>query len=125
MSELRDPILRLVPRPTDVNINGHVYGGWLLDYMDASAGIFVRKAFGRAATVAADGIRFLTPVKRGDIVSLYGAIEKRGRTSITIRIEATAWREQSREEMVVAEGLFTFVALDDNDRPRELAPETA
>ena len=115
----RDPVLRVVPRPGDINANGHIFGGWVVSQMDIAAGIVAsREAQGAVATVAIQGMEFIAPILLQDVVSVYAWVERIGRTSIVIRIEVFAARRRGREEVKVTEGLFTFVALDENHRPR-------
>ncbi|HEY1603963.1 MAG TPA: acyl-CoA thioesterase [Allosphingosinicella sp.] len=114
-----EPILRVVPRPGDINANGHIFGGWVLSQMDIAAGIVAaREAQGPVATVAIEAMEFIAPVLLQDIVSVYARIERIGRTSIGIRIEVIASRDRGARQEKVTEGLFTFVALDANHRPR-------
>ena len=121
------PVLRTVPHPGDINANGHIFGGWVLSQMDIAGGIISRRAAqGPVATVAIEAMEFIAPVLLGDVVSVYGAIERRGRTSLAIRIEVIATRGDDDETQVkVTSGLFTFVALDDQHRPRPLPDATA
>ena len=115
----REPILRLVPRPADINANGHIFGGWVLSQMDIAAGIVAsREADGPVATVAIQAMEFIAPILLHDLISVYAGVEKIGRTSIRIRIEVVASRARGKEEVKVTEGVFTFVALDENNRPR-------
>jgi acyl-CoA thioesterase YciA len=115
----REAILRVVPRPGDINANGHIFGGWVLSQMDIAAGIVAaREAEGSVATVAIQSMEFIQPILLHDIVAVYAWVERIGRTSIKIRIEVFASRNRGREEVKVTEGLFTFVALDENHRPR-------
>lgn len=119
----RDPILRVVPRPADINANGHIFGGWVLSQMDIAGGIIAgRIAQGPVATVAIETMEFIAPILLRDIISLYATIERRGRTSLAIRLEVIATRDGGRTEERVTEGVFTFVALDENHRPRPLPP---
>jgi acyl-CoA thioesterase YciA len=115
----REPILRVVPRPADINANGHIFGGWVLSQMDIAAGIVAsREADGPVATVAIDAMEFVAPILLHDIISVFAHIERIGRTSIAIRIEVVASRNRGKDQVKVTEGLFTFVALDENSRPR-------
>ena len=117
--EKRDPILRVVPRPGDINANGHIFGGWVLSQMDIAAGIIAaREADGPVATVAIEAMTFIAPILLNDLISVYAGVERIGRTSIAIRIEVIASRDRGRQEVKVTEGLFTFVALDENHQPR-------
>ncbi len=119
------PILRVAPRPMDINSNGHIFGGWVLSQMDIAGGIVAgRAAHGRTATVAIESMEFIAPILLSDIISVYATIERRGRTSIAIRLDVIASRERGAEEVKVTSGVFTFVALDDDFRPRPLPPET-
>ena len=116
---LRDPVLRVAPRPHDINSNGHIFGGWILSQMDIAAGIVAaREADGPVATVAVDAMEFIAPILVHDIISVYAHVERIGRTSIAIRIEVIASRDRGKAEVKVTEGLFTFVALDEDQRPR-------
>lgn len=117
------PLVRVMAMPADANPNGDIFGGWLLAQMDLAGGnLAVRRARGRCATVAVDGMVFHEPVFVGDEVSCYGEIVKTGRSSITIRIEA--WRRNlaSGEVRKVTQAIFTYVALGEDRRPRALPP---
>jgi acyl-CoA thioesterase YciA len=118
-----DPILRVVPGPADINANGHIFGGWVLSQMDQAGGILAgRISQGPCATVAIEKMEFIAPILMRDIISVYASLERRGRTSMVIRVEVIATRERGQLDVPVTEGLFTFVALDENHRPRELPP---
>ncbi len=117
----RDPVLRVVPAPADINANGHIFGGWVLAQMDIAGGILAsREAQGPVATVAIEAMTFITPILLRDVISVYAHVERRGRTSLGIRIEVMATRGRGAVEVKVTEGLFTFVALDAEHRPRPL-----
>jgi acyl-CoA thioesterase YciA len=116
-----DPVLRVVPGPTDINANGHIFGGWVLSQMDIAGGIVAaRVAKGATATVAIEAMEFIAPILMRDIISVYAHVERRGRTSMAIRIEVIATRDRGQQEVKVTEGLFTFVALDGDHRPRAI-----
>jgi acyl-CoA thioesterase YciA len=115
----REPILRVVPRPGDINANGHIFGGWVLSQMDIAAGIVAsHRAQGPVATVAIEAMEFIAPIQLHDLISVYATVERIGRTSIAIRVEVVASRERGQAAVKVTDGLFTFVALDENHRPR-------
>ena len=115
----REPILRVVPGPTDINANGHIFGGWVLSQMDIAGGIAAsRRANGPVATVAIEGMHFIAPIHVRDVISVYAEVDRVGRTSMGVRIEVIATRNRGATEVKVTEGLFTFVALDDDYRPR-------
>ena len=120
MTELnREPVLRIVPGPTDINANGHIFGGWVLSQMDIAAGIVAsQRANGPVATVAIEAMKFITPIHIRDIISVYAGVERVGRTSMAVRIEVVATRDRGKTDIKATEGLFTFVALDSNNRPR-------
>ncbi|HEX8468914.1 MAG TPA: acyl-CoA thioesterase [Allosphingosinicella sp.] len=122
MSEAKsEPILRVVPRPGDINANGHIFGGWVLSQMDIAAGIVAsRRADGPVATVAIEAMEFIAPILLQDIISVYARIERTGRSSMAIRIEVVADRDRGSRQVKVTEGVFTFVALDPGNRPRPL-----
>jgi acyl-CoA thioesterase YciA len=115
----REPVLRVVPGPSDINANGHIFGGWVLSQMDIAGGIAAsRRAQGPVATVAIERMEFIAPIHLRDIVSVYSEVERVGRTSMAVRIEVIATRDRGATEVKVTEGLFTFVALDADHRPR-------
>jgi acyl-CoA thioesterase YciA len=116
--------LRAVAMPADANPNGDIFGGWLLSQMDLAGGtVAVRRARGRVATVALTGMTFHLPVFIGDEVSCHAEIVKTGRTSITIMVESWARRRISGDRIKVTHGLFTYVAIDSDRRPRPLPSE--
>ena len=120
-TDRRDPILRVAPRPADINANGHIFGGWVLAQMDIAGGIIAGKICqGACATVAIEKMEFIAPILLRDIVSVYGWLERRGRTSMAIRLEVIATRDRGDQQVKVTEGLFTFVALDEQHKPRAL-----
>jgi acyl-CoA thioesterase YciA len=117
----REPILRVVPGPTDINANGHIFGGWVLAQMDIAGGIVAsQRANGPVATVAIEGMKFITPIHLRDLISVYASVERVGRTSMGVRIEVVATRDRGKTDIKVTEGLFTFVALDEQHRPRSV-----
>lgn len=123
MSGTRDPILRVVPEPQDINTNGHIFGGWVMSMMDRAGGIYAPRLSGtRCATVAVEAMTFHAPILMGDLISLYASTERRGRTSLAVRLDVVAERGQTRGEVVqVTTGVFTFVALGEDMRPTPLA----
>lgn len=123
LSAVRDPVLRTVPQPSNINANGHIFGGWVLSQMDVAGGIIAaREAQGPVATVAIEAMEFIEPILLHDIISIYAEVKRRGRTSLAIGLDVIASRGRGREEIRVTSGLFTFVALDDNHRPKPLPP---
>ncbi len=123
MNERKDPILRVVPQHRDINSNGHIFGGWVLSQMDIAGGIIAGNVCqGACATVAIEAMEFIAPILVRDVISIYGRVVKRGRTSLAIKLEVVATRDRGASEVKVTEGLFTFVALDENHRPRPLPP---
>ncbi|MFG1416907.1 acyl-CoA thioesterase [Xanthobacter sp. V0B-10] len=118
------PVIRTIAMPADTNPSGDIFGGWLMSQMDLAAGnVAARRSRGRAATVAVEAISFLSPVLVGDEVSLFAALEKAGRTSMRIVVEAWRRARDSEETTKVTEAVFTFVAIDAAGRPRALPPE--
>jgi len=117
----RQPTIRTLPTHSNINSNGHIFGGWILSQMDMAAGIeAIRFAGGPVATVAINAMKFHAPVNIGDWMSVYTDITKTGRTSITIHIVVTVVGRGEEKETMVTEGDFVFVALDENHRPLEL-----
>ena len=110
--------------PRDVNTNGDIFGGWVLSQMDIAAGIVGgARAQGRVATVAVDAMKFIRPVKVGDVLCIYAEIERVGRTSMGIAIEAWVLRDRRGARQKVTEAIFTFVAIDEEGKPPEVAGE--
>src|ERR1700722_7012837 len=117
--ETREPALRAIAMPADANPNGDIFGGWILSQMDLAGGNLARRrAQGRVATVAITGMSFHLPVFIGDEGSCYAEVVKTGTTSITVRIESWARRGLSGERLKVTEGIFTYVAIGPDHRPR-------
>jgi acyl-CoA thioesterase YciA len=112
--------LRTLAMPADTNPNGDIFGGWLLSQMDMAGGLAAKqRSKGRIVTIAIDGMTFYQPVRVGDVVCCYADVEKVGRTSMKIRIQAWCLRQAVDAERVkVTEGVFTFVAIDENGKPR-------
>jgi len=110
--------LRTLAMPADTNQNGDIFGGWLLGQMDIAGGIFVGKSFGqRSVTVAIEAMTFRKPVYVGDVVSVYTDTERVGRTSITVRVEAWVARRNDAQMILVTDGTFTYVAIDEHGKP--------
>lgn len=114
--------LQTIAMPKDTNANGDIFGGWLVSQMDLAAGIASKKiSRGRSATVAIKDVTFISPVGVGAMVSCFTEIVKTGRTSISIKVDV--WASDiniEAERRVVADGLFVFVAIDDDGKPRKL-----
>ena len=120
----QNPAIRTIAMPADTNPAGDIFGGWLMAQMDLAAGnTAARVARGRSATIAVDGIQFLKPVSVGDEVTLFAELESIGRTSMKIKVEAWRRPRDGDETEKVTEALFTFVALDQDGRPRSI-PES-
>lgn len=123
---VQEPVIRVTAMPADANAYGDIFGGWLMSLMDMGAGLIAaRHSRGRAVTVAMDGMQFLLPVKVGDEVSVYGTLSRVGRTSMVIAIEA--WRRNRHQDLAnkVTEATFTFVAVDEDGKPRPVGQELA
>ena len=109
---------RTLTMPADTNPNGDIFGGWLLSQMDIAGGIYSGKvAKGRTVTVAIDSMEFHLPVHVGDVICCYVDEIKRGNTSVTLRIEAWTVSSFDEERKLVTEGVFTYVAIDENRKP--------
>lgn len=117
------PALRTLAMPADANVNGDIFGGWVLAQMDLAGAVpAAARARGRIATVAIEAMRFHKPVFVGDLVSCYARILRCGNTSLTVAVETWAKRHLSTEEVRVTEGTFVYVAIDEQRRPRVLPP---
>ncbi len=119
MSEARIPAIRVTAMPADANAYGDIFGGWIVSLIDNAAWLAAaRRAKVRAVTIAIDGMVFHAPVKVGDEVSVYAEIERVGRTSMTIAVEAWRRARHLEEEIKVTDAKFTFVAVDEGGHPR-------
>jgi len=121
----REPVLRVVPMPADVNQHGDIFGGWIMAQVDIAGGVVAaRQARGRVATVAVNSFTFKQPVLVGDLVSFFAEITKVGRTSVTVAVEVFAQRNPGDLVTVkVTEASLTYVAVGADRRPRPVSPE--
>jgi acyl-CoA thioesterase YciA len=119
----REAVIRTIAMPSDTNPAGDIFGGWLMSQMDLAAGnAAARRARGRCATIAVDGIVFLSPVHVGDEISVYADLLTVGRTSMKFKVEAWRRSRDGDESIKVTEAVFTFVAIDTGGRPRPVPP---
>lgn len=118
----QEPVLRVMPMPTDSNIHGDVFGGWIMAQVDIAGAIPAsRRAAGRVATIAVNSFLFKQPVFVGDLLSFYAKIVKTGTTSITVEVDVYAQRQRLDAEVVkVTEATLTYVATDEARRSRPL-----
>lgn len=118
----RIPELRVLPMPSDANVYGDVFGGWIMAQVDIAGSLpAVRRANGRVATIAVNSFLFKQPVFVGDLLSFYADIVKLGNTSITVRVEVYAERNRLQAHCVkVTEAMLTYVATDEHRKPRPL-----
>lgn len=118
-----DLTVRTVAMPADTNANGDIFGGWVLSQMDQAGGIAgVDRAQGRVVTVALDAMTFIRPVRVGDVLCVYTRVSHVGRTSMKIEVEAWARRFRTAIRERVTRATLTFVAIDDEGRPRPIQP---
>lgn len=119
------PHLRTVAMPRDANPSGAIFGGWTLSQMDlAGAIVAAERAGGRVATVAVEAMKFLRPIEVGDEVSCFAEVVETGEHSIGVRIETWArTRGGGAEAEKVTEGVYTYVALGEDGKPREIDDE--
>jgi acyl-CoA thioesterase YciA len=119
------PAIRITAMPADTNFHGDIFGGWLMSMMDLAAGsVAARRSAGRAVTAAIDAVAFHHPVHVGDEVSVYATVTSVGRTSMRIAVEA--WQRDRAGERIakVTQACFTFVAIDEDRKPRPVPKET-
>ena len=109
--------------PADTNANGDIFGGWVMSRMDqAGDAAGVERARGRVVTITVEAMKFIRPVRVGDVLEVYTVVESIGRTSMVIHVEAWARRFQTQIHEKVTDANFTFVAIDDNGKPRPIPP---
>jgi len=119
----REPLIRVIAMPADTNPSGDIFGGWLMAQMDLAAGNLAHRiAKGRCVTAAVDGMAFLSPVHVGDEVSFFAELLSMGRTSMKIVVEAERRTRFETDTIPVTKATFTFVALDDDRKPRPINP---
>ncbi len=118
----KELVLKVIPMPADCNANGDIFGGWVMAQVDLAGSVLpARRAQGRMATVAVNEFIFKQPVRIGDLLSFYSEITRVGRTSITVRVEVYAERIRSQGSYIkVTEAQLTYVAIDDDGKPRVL-----
>lgn len=116
--------LRTLAMPADVNVNGDIFGGWVLAQMDIASGIIAAaRAQGRVATIAVDAMKFIRPVKVGDVLCVYAQVNSVGTTSMRIGLEAWVLRGRHGVREKVTEAVFTYVAIDDEGGKRPVPDE--
>ena len=118
----QDLVLKMIPMPGDCNANGDIFGGWVMAQVDMAGSVLpARYTQGRMATVAVNEFIFKQPVRVGDILSFFSKVVRIGRTSITVKVEVFAERFRSQGSYIkVTEALVTYVAIDEQGRPREI-----
>ena len=119
----KELVLKVIPMPADCNANGDIFGGWVMAQVDLAGSVIpARHTQGRMATVAVNEFIFKQPVRVGDILSFFSEVTRIGRTSVTVKVEVFAERFRSQGRYIkVTEALVTYVAIDDQGRPREIA----
>jgi len=116
-----DLTIRTIAMPADTNPSGDIFGGWVLSQMDIAGGIAAaEKSKCRVVTVAVEAMTFIAPVKVGDVLCVYTTIERVGKTSISVFMEAWARRSRIKEREKVTDGRFVYVALDDDGKPKPI-----
>jgi acyl-CoA thioesterase YciA len=116
-----DLCIRTLAMPADTNQNGDIFGGWLLSQMDVGGGVFASKiAKSRTVTVAIEAMNFRKPVFVGDLVSVHANLVRIGKTSITVHLEAWVLRRKELQSILVTDGNFTYVSIDDQGHPQQI-----
>ncbi|MGZ5002794.1 MAG: acyl-CoA thioesterase [Chthoniobacterales bacterium] len=110
-------VIQTVAMPRDTNPSGDIFGGWIMAQMDLGSGILAAKtAKSRVVTVAMEGMSFLQPVRVGDTVACYATVEKIGRTSMHIPVEAWVRRRMGGHIERVTRAVFIYVAVDEKGK---------
>ncbi|MBR0795514.1 acyl-CoA thioesterase [Bradyrhizobium jicamae] len=121
-----DLCIRTLAMPADTNANGDIFGGWLLSQMDVGGGVFASKlAKSRTVTVAIEAMNFRKAVYVGDLVSVHANLVRVGRTSVTVHLEAWVLRRREQQSILVTDGNFTYVSIDDQGHPQPIKREGA
>ncbi len=121
----KQPAIRVAAMPADINSAGTIFGGWIMSQVDIAGSIAaLERARGRVVTIAVNSFEFHQPVFPGDLISCYSEVIKVGRTSITVKVEVYAQRNPGNLKTIkVTEAELTFVALDENRKPRNIPPK--
>ena len=121
----KQPAIRVAAMPADINSAGTIFGGWIMSQVDIAGSIAaLERARGRVVTIAVNSFEFHQPVFPGDLISCYSEVIKVGRTSITVKVEVYAQRNPGKLKTIkVTEAELTFVALDENRKPRNIPPK--
>ena len=118
----KELVMKVIPMPADTNANGDIFGGWVMAQVDLAGSVLPARIIqGRMATVAVNEFLFKQPVRVGDLLSFYSEVVRIGRTSITVKVEVFAERFRSQGQYTkVTEATVTYVAIDDQGKPREV-----
>jgi acyl-CoA thioesterase YciA len=118
----KELVLKVIPMPADSNVNGDIFGGWVMAQVDLAGSVIpARIAQGRIATVAVNQFVFKNAVRMGDLLSFFAEVERIGTTSVTIKVEVYAQRMRQPEPIIkVTEANLTYVAIDDSGKPRKI-----
>lgn len=118
----KELVLKVIPMPSDTNGNGDIFGGWVMSQVDLAGSVLPARIIrGRMATVAVNEFVFKQPVRVGDICSFFASVQRIGRTSITVEVEVFAESFGAQGKFVkVTQALLTYVAIDENGRPRPI-----
>ncbi|RYF16869.1 MAG: acyl-CoA thioesterase [Comamonadaceae bacterium] len=118
----KELVLKVIPMPADTNGNGDIFGGWVMAQVDLAGSVIPARIIrGRMATVAVKEFIFKQPVRVGDILSFYSSVTRIGNTSITVDVEVFAESFRNQGQFVkVTEALVTYVAIDDDGKPRPI-----
>ena len=128
-----EPRIKIVAMPKDTNPSGNIFGGWIMSQMDIAGGMMaIEITGGRAVTIAVDAMKFIKPVKVGDVVCCYGKATRLGNSSVTIRLEVwvkTGLRDMQADTanafFMVTEASYTYVAVDHEGRKRMIPKPAA
>lgn len=109
--------IRTLAMPADTNPGGEIFGGWVVSQMDL-AGLSVAREYTecKVVTIGIQSMKFIAPIRVGDFVCCYTDLIKLGNTSMTINIETWAIGPRDEKHHRVTEGIFTYVAVDQNGK---------
>lgn len=121
LSPNRSLSLRIITTPKDTNATGDIAAGWLVEHMDVAASTMAsRTSDGRVTNVSIETLHFHKPVHVGDEISIYTEVQRMGHSSMHIKVEVVAKRSHHVEEIAVTDGMFVYVAIDDDYTPRTI-----
>jgi acyl-CoA thioesterase YciA len=109
-------LTRKLVQPSDLNVNGTLFGGRCLAWVDEEAAIYasLETRHKKVVTKSISAINFVAPAHRGDVVEIGVALKKVGKTSVTLEVQV---RDLTTQRVIVNIDEMVFVCVDDEGNP--------